>query len=169
MSQSAMTSNSPYTHISESLSAARNTDKQSHKHADRKIVFTNGCFDIVHIGHLATLRGARALGDFLVVGLNSDASIKRLKGPERPIVPQNERKELLESLRFVDAVFVFDEDTPYELIKAVKPDILVKGGDWEITQIIGHDLVASWGGKTYSIPYIANHSTSLLLDRIKSL
>ncbi len=155
-----MTSNSTYIHISESLKSARN---------NKQIVFTNGCFDIVHIGHLATLRSARALGDFLVVGLNSDASIKRLKGSERPIVPQSERQELLESLRFVDAVFIFDEDTPYELIKAVKPDILVKGGDWEIAQIIGHDLVTSWGGKTCSIPYIENHSTSLLLDRIKSL
>lgn len=126
-----------------------------------KIVFTNGCFDILHAGHVRYLKEARALGDLLVVGLNSDPSVGRIK-PGRPIVPQEQRAEVLAALEAVSYVVYFDEDTPYELIKALKPDVLVKGGDWKPADIVGHDLVP----RTLSLPYSAGLSTTNIIERI---
>lgn len=130
----------------------------------KKIVFTNGCFDIIHIGHIRYLKEAKTLGDMLVVGLNSDRSVSMIK-PDRPIIPQNHRAEVLSSLEMVDYVVLFDEETPYELIKLLKPDILVKGGDWKKEDIIGSDIVK----KTRSLPYIKDISTSKIIERLKRL
>lgn len=132
-----------------------------------RIVFTNGCFDILHVGHARYLRDARALGDLLVVGINSDASVKRLKGPERPIQTEMDRAELLASLGVVDAVVLFTEDTPRELIEKVAPDILVKGGDWPVDKIEGSKFVLARGGEVKSLPFHPGHSTTSLLERIK--
>ncbi len=134
-----------------------------------RIVFTNGCFDILHVGHVRYLTEARALGDFLVVGLNSDSSTKGLKGDGRPVVPELERKEMLLSLRAVDAVLLFDEPTPFELIKAVQPDLLVKGGDWPVEKIVGSDIVLAQGGKVLSLAFHPGHSTTSLLQKIQKL
>jgi rfaE bifunctional protein nucleotidyltransferase chain/domain len=134
-----------------------------------KIVFTNGCFDILHPGHIAYLEEARALGDLLVVGLNSDSSVRRLKGPQRPINPQEDRAIMLAGLASVDYVTFFDEDTPIELIRRVDPDILVKGGDWTIDRIVGADHVQSRGGKVYSLPFCQGYSTTALIEKIKAL
>ncbi len=130
----------------------------------KKIVFTNGCFDIIHIGHIRYLKEAKTLGDMLVVGLNSDRSVSMIK-PDRPITPQNHRAEVLSSLEMVDYVVLFDEETPYELIKLLKPDILVKGGDWKKEDIIGSDIVK----ETRSLPYIKDISTSKIIERLKRL
>lgn len=130
----------------------------------KKIVFTNGCFDILHIGHIRYLREARALGDVLVVGLNSDRSVSLIK-PQRPINPQDHRAEVLSSLEMVDYVTLFDEETPFELIKFLQPDILVKGGDWKKEDIVGSDIVK----ETCSLPYIRGVSTSEIIERIKKL
>jgi len=130
----------------------------------KKIVFTNGCFDIIHAGHIKYLRQAKALGDMLVIGLNSDTSVSRIK-PKRPINPQEQRADVLSSLEMVDYVTLFDEDTPYELIKVLKPDILVKGGDWKKEDIVGSDIA----GKTFSLPYIEGVSTSEIIEKIKKL
>ena len=132
-----------------------------------KIVFTNGCFDILHVGHVRYLQEARELGDFLIVGLNSDASTRGLKGPTRPIVSENERKEVLEALRCVDAVILFDESTPYNLIARVKPDILVKGGDWTPDKIVGSDLVLARGGKVLSLHFVEGSSTTNIVQKIE--
>ncbi len=132
-----------------------------HRKAGRRVVFTNGCFDLLHVGHIRVLRGARALGDVLVVGLNSDASVARLK-PGRPLVPQAERAEMLSALDVVDAVVLFEEDTPYELIKALKPDVLAKGGDWPRERIVGSDIVP----ETVSLPYEKGYSTTALIRKI---
>jgi D-beta-D-heptose 7-phosphate kinase/D-beta-D-heptose 1-phosphate adenosyltransferase len=134
-----------------------------------RVVFTNGCFDILHIGHVTYLKQARALGDLLVVGLNTDASVKRLKGAERPIQPEKDRLEILASLECVDFACLFDEDTPLELIKKVRPDFLVKGGDWPVEKIIGYDFVSSYGGQTRSLPFVPSRSTTLILEKIKSI
>lgn len=131
-----------------------------------KVVFTNGCFDIIHVGHTRYLSAARMLGDALVVGLNSDASVRRLKGEGRPVYPENERAETLSSIESVDAVVVFDEDTPLELIKALVPDVLVKGGDWQPDKIVGRDVVLAAGGRVTTIEYQEGHSTTRILDRI---
>ena len=128
----------------------------------KKIVFTNGCFDIIHIGHIRYLKEAKALGDVLVVGVNSDRSVSGIK-PDRPINPQNHRAEVLSSLEMVDYVTLFDEETPYELIKILQPDILVKGGDWKKEDIIGSDVAK----ETYSLPYVKGVSTSEIIERIK--
>jgi rfaE bifunctional protein nucleotidyltransferase chain/domain len=130
----------------------------------KKIVFTNGCFDIIHIGHIRYLKKARVLGDVLVIGLNSDKSVSRIK-PKRPINPQKHRAELLSSLEMVDYVTLFDEETPYELIKSLQPDILVKGGDWKKEDIVGSDIAK----ETYSLPYIKGISTTKIIERIKRL
>lgn len=130
----------------------------------RKVVFTNGCFDIVHAGHVRYLRAAKALGDVLVVGLNSDRSVSSIK-PGRPVVPEDQREEVLSALEMVDYVTVFDEDTPYELIRAVRPDVLVKGGDWKKEDIVGSDLVS----ETLSLPYIEGVSTTEIIERIRRL
>ncbi len=135
---------------------------------DKKIVFTNGCFDLLHTGHLQYLKEARSLGDMLVIGLNSDASVIKSKGPSRPINNQNDRKEMLLSLRFVDCVEIFNEETPYELIKVIRPNILVKGGDWAVKSIVGHDIVASYGGKTLSLSFLDGKSTTKLIEKIQA-
>ncbi|MCB0324667.1 MAG: D-glycero-beta-D-manno-heptose 1-phosphate adenylyltransferase [Bdellovibrionales bacterium] len=138
-----------------------------HRQAQERVVFTNGCFDILHVGHVRYLTDAKALGDVLVVGLNSDASVRRLKGPTRPIVPEAERAELLLALKAVDYVLVFDEDTPLELIKQVRPKLLVKGGDWSVDRIVGSDFVASIGGETRSLPFVEGRSTTDIIQRIR--
>ena len=131
-----------------------------------RIVFTNGCFDLLHPGHVRYLRAARRLGDVLVVGVNSDASVRRLKGPARPLVPQRARCEVLAALEMVDYVVVFGEDTPYALIAAVQPDVLVKGGDWTPDRIVGADLVRARGGTVRSLRFARGYSTSALVARI---
>lgn len=133
---------------------------------DQRVVFTNGCFDLIHLGHLEYLIQARALGDHLVVGVNSDASVQRLKGAHRPIKDQNSRLHILASFVFVDAVVLFDEDTPLELIKSVRPDVLVKGGDWKPEQIVGGDFVRSYGGEVISLPFLEGYSTTSLEQKI---
>jgi D-beta-D-heptose 7-phosphate kinase/D-beta-D-heptose 1-phosphate adenosyltransferase len=134
----------------------------------RKIVFTNGCFDILHIGHTRYLAAAGNLGDVLVVGVNSDASVRSLnKGPDRPLVGQEERAEILASLEAVDWVCVFSESTPARLLEIVKPDVLVKGGDWAKEDIVGGEEVLARGGQVMSLPLVPGHSTSALLDRIR--
>ncbi len=133
-----------------------------------RVVFTNGCFDILHLGHVDYLEKARNLGDKLVVGLNSDASISRIKGPSRPIVGELSRSRLLAALAFVDAVVFFDEDTPYELIKQLVPDFLVKGDDYLSENIVGADIVVSNGGEVKTIPLVDGFSTSQIIDKIKT-
>lgn len=136
------------------------------KQAGRRIVFTNGCFDILHVGHVRYLKSAKALGGVLIVGLNSDKSVKRIKGDKRPIVPERERAEVLSSIRFVDYVVLFDEPDPYNTIAAVKPDILVKGGDWSLENIVGRDIVESYGGEVHTIPFIEGASSSRIIEDI---
>jgi rfaE bifunctional protein nucleotidyltransferase chain/domain len=134
------------------------------KSEGKKIVFTNGCFDIIHIGHIRYLREARDLGDILVVGLNSDRSVPRIK-PNRPVNAGDQRAEVLAALEMVDYVALFDEETPYELIKLVQPDLLVKGGDWKKEDIVGSDIA----GETRSLPYVGGVSTTEIIDRIRKL
>ncbi|MBI5199593.1 MAG: D-glycero-beta-D-manno-heptose 1-phosphate adenylyltransferase [Nitrospirae bacterium] len=136
------------------------------KRKSKKIVFTNGCFDLIHSGHVRYLEKAKGLGDVLVVAINTDSSIRRIKGVKRPITPQRERAEVLASLGCVDYVTFFKEDTPYELIKLLKPYILVKGGDWEKKDIVGRDVVERNGGKVYTIPFIKGVSTTAIVERI---
>jgi len=136
--------------------------------AGRRIVFTNGVFDLLHPGHVRYLQDARALGDLLIVGLNADGSVRRNKGPGRPITPQNERAEVLAALSSVDAVVVFPEDTPAEIIRLVQPDILVKGADWPADQIVGRDTVEARGGRVVLLPVAQGHSTTSIVERIKN-
>ena len=138
------------------------------KNEGKKIVFTNGCFDIIHAGHVDYLEKAKSYGDILVVGLNSDDSVKRLKGKDRPINPQEHRKKVLEALKPVDLVIIFDEDTPERLIKEVKPDILVKGGDYTINTIVGADFVMSYGGQVKIIDFVYDISTTKILEKARS-
>lgn len=133
----------------------------------KKIVFTNGCFDLLHSGHLALLEHAARLGDVLVLAINSDASVRRLKGPERPLVPQAERAALLAALSFVDAVAIFDEDTPLETLETVRPHVLVKGADYRPDQVVGRELVESYGGRVAVVPLVPDKSTSALVERIR--
>ena len=135
--------------------------------AGKRIVFTNGVFDILHPGHLRYLQAARTHGDLLIVGLNSDASVRRNKGPERPINPQDERAEVLAALSCVDAVSIFDEDTPADVIRRVQPDVLVKGADWPADQIVGRDTVEARGGCVVLEPVEQGYSTTSLLERVK--
>jgi D-beta-D-heptose 7-phosphate kinase/D-beta-D-heptose 1-phosphate adenosyltransferase len=135
--------------------------------AGKTIVFTNGVFDILHPGHLRYLQAARRHGDVLIVGLNADASVRRNKGPERPINPESERAEVLEALTCVDAVSVFDEDTPADIIRRVQPDILVKGADWAPDQIVGRDTVEARGGRVILEPVEQGYSTTSLIERAK--
>ena len=135
--------------------------------AGERIVFTNGCFDILHYGHLHYLADARDLGDRLVIGLNSAGSVRRLKGPTRPINDELTRTHLLAALQMVDAVIIFEEDTPLELIRLVLPDVLVKGGDWRPEQIVGSDIVLARGGQVLSLPYIDGYSTTNIERKIK--
>jgi rfaE bifunctional protein nucleotidyltransferase chain/domain len=136
----------------------------------RPLVFTNGCFDVLHRGHVTYLAQARALGAALVVGVNSDASVKRLgKGCERPVNCEADRQAVLAALESVSLVVPFDEDTPFDLILACRPDVLVKGGDWPPDKIVGGKEVLGWGGDVYSIPFIHQRSTTALLNKIRSL
>lgn len=137
------------------------------KKQGKKVVFTNGCFDILHVGHVRYLSEARKLGDALVVGLNSDSSVRGLKGETRPIVPEEERKEMLLALKVVDFVCIFAEDTPLELIKKVHPDVLVKGGDWQVSQIVGADFVLAQGGEVLSLSFHEGHSTTDIVSKIR--
>lgn len=134
----------------------------------KKIVFTNGCFDILHRGHVTYLNEAKKLGDLLVLGLNSDASVKKLKGPERPINNEEDRKFVLSQLKAVDFVEIFSEETPLDLIHTVKPQVLVKGGDWKADQIVGGKEVISWGGKVFSLNFVNGYSTTSLIEKIHS-
>lgn len=135
----------------------------------KRIVFTNGVFDILHPGHVRYLQAARRHGDLLIVGLNSDASVRRNKGSGRPINPQAERAEVLEALDCVDAVSVFDEDTPDDIIRRVQPDVLVKGADWPADQIVGRDTVEARGGRVILEPVEQGFSTTTIIDKVKSL
>lgn len=136
------------------------------KSENKKIVFTNGVFDIIHRGHVEYLNAAKSLGDVLVVGLNSDKSVKMIKGDKRPIVAQENRAFVLSNLKAVDYVVLFDEDNPYNLIKSVLPDILVKGADWSVDKIIGADVVQSNGGDVKTIKFVENNSSSNIIERI---
>ena len=136
---------------------------------NKKIVFTNGCFDILHAGHIHSLEQAAAFGDFLIVGLNSDKSINRIKGPDRPFNKEQDRALLLASLMMVDAVVLFEQETPLELIQTLKPDVLVKGGDYTIESIVGAEDVMQNGGKVEIIPLIPGVSTTLIAERIHRL
>ena len=131
-----------------------------------RIVFTNGCFDILHPGHLSYLQKARSLGDVLIVGINSDRSVKELKGNLRPIFDQDERCELLSGLESVNFITIFDESTPRDLIKVILPDVLVKGGDWSLEQIVGREEVEGSGGRVVSLPYEEGYSSSAIIQRI---
>lgn len=134
----------------------------------QKIVFTNGCFDLLHLGHVDYLEKARQLGDKLVLGLNTDASISRIKGPSRPLQDEMSRARVMASLLFVDAVVLFDEDTPLELIKTVQPDILVKGDDYSVDQIVGHEVVVARGGEVRTVPLVKGYSTTNIVRKIGS-
>ncbi len=139
---------------------------RNHQAGGKKIVFTNGVFDILHKGHVDYLNRAKKLGDILVVGINSDASVKRIKGNKRPIVPQNDRAALVSNLKSVDYVCIFDEDTPYETIKLLQPDFLVKGADWKIEDVIGRDIVENRGGRVVTIEYLDGKSTTNIIQKI---
>jgi D-beta-D-heptose 7-phosphate kinase / D-beta-D-heptose 1-phosphate adenosyltransferase len=132
----------------------------------QRIVFTNGCFDLLHPGHIYTLSQAKSLGEVLVVGINSDASVRRLKGARRPILSETERVLLLSALEVVDYVIIFSEDTPLEIIRLLRPQVLVKGGDWSAEAVVGREIVEAEGGRVVLIPYQAGFSTSDIIDRI---
>lgn len=134
----------------------------------KKTVFTNGCFDILHRGHVHVLREAKALGDVLIVGINSDRSVKAIKGTARPVLPETDRVELIGAMEMVDYVVLFDQPDPYEVIQALRPDVLAKGGDWGTDKIIGADIVQQAGGKVAVIPYLEGFSTSEIIERIRS-
>ena len=136
---------------------------------DKKIVFTNGCFDIIHAGHVEYLAKARDLGHVLIIGLNTDESVHRLKGPHRPVTPENARALTLAALSFVDAVILFSEDTPLELIRLIQPDILVKGKDYDGKEIVGSDIVKARGGKVVTIELVKGFSTTHTLEKIKRI
>ena len=135
--------------------------------AGKTVVFTNGVFDLLHVGHLRYLQQARALGDALIVGVNSDRSVRTNKGQGRPITPEAERAEILSALACVDGVVVFDEDTPHDIITALQPDVLVKGADWAADAIVGRDVVEARGGRVVRVPIEAGHSTSALVEKIR--
>ena len=135
--------------------------------AGRVVVFTNGCFDLVHRGHIHLLRQAKALGDILIVGLNSDISVKTIKGPDRPIMPEADRIELIAALEMVDYVVVYSEPDPYHIIAAIKPNVLVKGGDWSADEIVGADVVEQNGGRVAVVPYLPEFSTTQIIERIR--
>ena len=137
------------------------------KRNGRRVVFTNGCFDLLHPGHIHGLEQARQLGDVLIVGLNSDRSVRQLKGPVRPVIPEAERAEILSALESVDAVVIFDEPTPREVISRLLPDVLVKGGDWPGDQIVGREEVEAAGGRVVSLPFVPGYSTSAILEKIR--
>jgi rfaE bifunctional protein nucleotidyltransferase chain/domain len=133
--------------------------------ANKKLVFTNGCFDLLHIGHVRYLQQAKSLGDLLIVAVNSDQSVKKLKGPTRPIQSEQDRAEILAALACVDFTIIFDEETPLEIIKKIKPQVLVKGGDWKISQIVGSDFVLSHGGEVKSLQFVDGKSTTRIIEK----
>lgn len=133
----------------------------------QSVVFTNGCFDLLHRGHVHLLREAKACGDILIVAINSDRSVKTIKGPRRPVLPENDRVELIAAMEMVDYVVLFDEPDPYRLIAELNPDVLVKGGDWSAEKIIGADVVERNGGRVAVVPYLKGFSTSEIIERIK--
>ena len=146
------------------------TEERERLHREgKRLVFTNGCFDLLHLGHVRYLSEARALGDALVVALNSDRSVRALKGEGRPILDEQERSEVIAALEAVDYVIVFDEETPLELIAELLPDVLVKGGDWPLDQIIGREEVEAAGGRVISLPYIEGSSTSDIIERVAKI
>ena len=132
----------------------------------RRVVFTNGCFDILHVGHVRYLESARGLGDLLIVGVNGDNSVKQIKGPDRPLIGEDQRAELVAALHCVDYVILFDAPDPLELIELISPDILVKGADWPLEKIIGGDIVMKKGGSVVRIPFVQGSSTTTIIDRI---
>lgn len=146
----------------EDLLAQRNRLRQENK----KTVFTNGCFDLLHPGHIDYLSRARQMGDVLILGVNSDRSVRKLKGPQRPILTQDERTSLLSGLDSVDYITVFDEHTPHRLIAALLPDVLVKGGDWTVETIVGREEVVATGGKVVALPYLEGQSSTAIVERI---
>ena len=150
--------------LNEAIERAENWQSEG-----KKIVFTNGCFDIVHLGHIDYLEKARNLGDKLILGLNTDASVKRLKGESRPVVNEYARSRMMAAFEFIDAVVLFDEPTPKELIEKVKPDILVKGDDYTIETIVGADFVIAKGGEVKTIPLVKGYSTTSLIEKIKQI
>lgn len=139
-----------------------------YRNENKKIVFTNGCFDLLHIGHVTYLEEAKKLADVLIVGVNSDSSVKVLKGPTRPIQNEHDRSEILAALKSVNHTVIFSEDTPLNLIKQIQPDVLVKGGDWKIEQIVGSDFVMSYGGKVKSLNFVDGKSTTSIIEKSKS-
>ncbi len=139
------------------------------RHAGHSVVFTNGVFDLLHPGHLRYLQAARAEGDHLVVGVNSDRSVRANKGPSRPVNPEAERAEVLAALACVDAVVIFDEETPAEIVRRLQPDVLVKGADWPADQIVGRDTVEARGGRVVRVPVEQGYSTSAVIERVRLL
>ncbi|HPD56198.1 MAG TPA: D-glycero-beta-D-manno-heptose 1-phosphate adenylyltransferase [Smithellaceae bacterium] len=139
------------------------------KKQGKKIAFTNGCFDILHVGHVRYLKEAKKTADILVLALNSDSSVKQIKGEKRPLVPQEERAEIIAALEFIDFVTIFDEQTPLELIKILKPDVLIKGGDWAEDKVVGREEIKKWGGKLTLIPEIIGKSTTNIVDKIRKI
>ena len=137
------------------------------RRSGKTVVFTNGVFDLLHPGHVRYLETARSLGDALIVGVNADASVRRNKGPSRPVTPEGERAEVLAALASVDAVVIFPEDTPAEIVRALQPDILVKGADWPADQIVGRDTVEARGGRVVLVPVEAGHSTTTIVERVR--
>jgi D-beta-D-heptose 7-phosphate kinase/D-beta-D-heptose 1-phosphate adenosyltransferase len=133
------------------------------------VVFTNGCFDLLHRGHVHSLRHAKAAGDVLIVAVNSDRSVKSIKTPQRPILPETDRVELIAAMEMVDYVILFDEPDPYKLIAAIKPQVLAKGGDWSSDKIVGADIVEAVGGRVMVIPYLKGFSTTEIIERIRNL
>ncbi|MFA4888183.1 MAG: D-glycero-beta-D-manno-heptose 1-phosphate adenylyltransferase [Candidatus Omnitrophota bacterium] len=139
------------------------------KKQGKKIVFTNGCFDILHYGHAKYLEGAKIIGDILVVAINSDASVKKIKGPLRPMVNQKDRIRLIAALESVDYTLLFDAETPLELIKTLRPDVLAKGGDWEKSRIVGADFVRSYGGRVTTVKLVPRRSTTSMISKIAKI
>ena len=139
------------------------------KKRGEKVVFTNGCFDILHLGHIRYLSEAKKQGDFLIVAINSNSSVRRIKGEKRPIIDEKARAETIAALEFVDMVIIFSEDTPYDVIKVLNPDVLIKGGDWKEEDIVGADVVKKTGGKVLTIPYISGYSTTSIIEKIIKL
>jgi rfaE bifunctional protein nucleotidyltransferase chain/domain len=139
------------------------------KEQNKKLVFTNGCFDILHRGHIEYLQQAKSLGDYLIVGLNSDSSVKKIKDESRPVNNENDRAYVLDGLKVIDAVIIFSEDTPYNLINDIIPDFLVKGGDWTEDKIVGSEIVKKSGGKVISLKYVDNYSTTSTINKLRKL
>ena len=138
------------------------------KKEGKKVVFTNGCYDLIHIGHIRCFQECKKLGDVLVVAINSDRSVRSIKGPPRPIIQQEERAEILSALEIVDYITIFDQDDPLEIITFIEPDVLVKGGDWELDTIVGREIVESYGGRVFAIPLVPGISTTQIINTIAS-